>query len=297
MESAFYIAQRCLVFTVYPHRKVTIDEDALKKELRDKKLLLARYYTESQLVTPPINPSPEDSSPESEKTNVHWWHCLRQEPIELDRLTAKQRYRVRKGLKNNEIWLATREEIIGNADELYGAYSESLKDYPSVYKINPQRAIIDSLAVLAQTNGQDIWLIKDRNDDKIIGFAHWCIVDSAIAMSSVKIRPQYLNNEANAALGFVLCDYYLNQNNYLYVCDGERNIRHITNYQDFLVRVLGFKKIPCKLHVVYNPLIRPIISALYPFRGFIARIEKMNSYVYNLSCVLKQEEIARKCNS
>lgn len=53
MESAFYIAQRCLVFTVYPHRKVTIDEDALKKELRDKKLLLARYYTESQLVTPP----------------------------------------------------------------------------------------------------------------------------------------------------------------------------------------------------------------------------------------------------
>ena len=53
MESAFYIAQRCLVFTVYPHRKVTIDEDALKKELRDKKLLFARYYTESQLVTPP----------------------------------------------------------------------------------------------------------------------------------------------------------------------------------------------------------------------------------------------------
>lgn len=55
MESAFYIAQRCLVFTVYPHRKVTIDEDALKKELRDKKLLLARYYTESQLITPPIH--------------------------------------------------------------------------------------------------------------------------------------------------------------------------------------------------------------------------------------------------
>jgi len=228
---------------------------------------------------------------------LQWWHCLRESPIDLDQLTAKQRYRIRKGLKNNDNWLATPQDIMDNAEEILQAYQDSFSDYPKVYKPAPlDIEQVNNLARLVENPTQDIWLIRDIAANTIVGFAHCSKIGKALALSQVKIAPQYLKNESNAALVYEICNHYLKpEMGFEYVLDGERNIRHRTNYQDYLCRVLSFRKCLCRLHVVYHPVIKPVVAMLYPFRKLIAKIEESNRLIYNVSCILRQEEIARAC--
>jgi len=184
-----------------------------------------------------------------------------------------------------------------NSEEILRAYQDSLCDYPKVYKSEPPvMEQVVNLAKLAENPTQDIWLIRDKTASIIIGFAHCCKIGKALALSQVKIAPKFLKNEANAALVYIICNHYLSpETEFQYVLDGERNIRHRTNYQDYLCRVLGFRKCLCRLHVVYHPMIKPIVAMLYPFRKFIVKFEDFNKMIYNVSCILRQEEIARQC--
>ncbi len=166
----------------------------------------------------------------------------------------------------------------------------SFSDYPDVYK---PRIDLKNLAISYAQDNRDKWLIFDGETNRIIGLAICAIIDDTVWLHVVKVNPDFLKNEVNAALVYELCRYYLNEQKMRYICDGERNIRHITNYQDFLIRVLGFKKAYCKLHVVYHPIVKPIINILYPLRKLISRFGKLNRHLYNVSCVLRQEEIAR----
>lgn len=140
----------------------------------------------------------------------------------------------------------------------------------------------------------DYWLIFDKETDMLIGVASCKINDGMASLLTVKVKQENFKNEANAALAYEICRYYLNEIGLRYVCDGERSIRHITNYQKYLISVLGFHNAPCKLHIVYHPAIRPIVSLLYPFRKIIQKVESIHKVIYNVSSILKQEEIARK---
>jgi len=199
-------------------------------------------------------------------------------------------------LKNNDIWLTSPQEIIDNAEAIRQAWSDSLSDYPKIYKdSDPTLNQVLEMAEIAKQSAREFWLIRDRNTNSLVGFAHCCKIGKALALVSVKIAPQFLNNEANAALVYQICNHYLGDGGFAYVIDGERNIRHRTNYQDYLVRVLGFRKCLCRVHVIYHPMVKPIVKLLYPFRKLIAHFEDLHKVVFNISCVLRQEEIARQC--
>ena len=73
-------------------------------------------------------------------------------------------------------------------------------------------------------------------------------------------------------------------------CDGERNIRHQTNYQDFLVKNLNFRYAYCKLHILYGTFMKNAIKILFPIRGIIYKIGEYNKTIYNVACLLKQHE-------
>ncbi len=171
---------------------------------------------------------------------------------------------------------------------------DSFSDYPSIYKptFNIEHYAKDLIDSCYNENCQ-IWLVKDKESSKLVGMSYCVRDEDVINLQVIKVRPSYLKNEVNAALGYEICRYYMNDLGLRYICDGERNIRHITNYQDFLIRVLGFKKAYCKLHVVYHPYLKPIINILYPLRKLISRFGKLNRHLYDVSCVLRQEEIAR----
>ena len=284
-DNLFVKYNGALLFTGMPHETIVIDVKCLYKHVIDSKSLFARYYTDSQLLN-----GGGYLNPELDK----WWHCLRQEPIFLSKLNSKQRYRIKRGLNLNEIKMVSSDEVRDNIEEFQSLLEDSFSDYPKVYKPRiDYKEYAESFIQISDSHDSDVWFVFDKLSRKLIGMSVCKTVNSAVNLLMVKVNPQYNKNEVNAALGFSICEHYLNHMEAKYICDGKRNIRHKSNYQDFLIRVLGFKYVPCKLHIIYHPLVRPIVLMLYPLRGFIQKIEMTNRLLYNISCALKQEEIAR----
>jgi len=112
-------------------------------------------------------------------------------------------------------------------------------------------------------------------------------------MATLKVHPDYLNDRVSAGLVYYICHYYLNEQKYICVSDGERNIKHKTNFQAFLVKTLGFRYAYCRLNIVYHPLVRIAVNTLYPFRRIIGRLVKQSKILYNVYCTLKMEQIRR----
>ncbi len=282
----FIKSSGCLILSSPPHVKIDIDRSDVLERVKAEKALLGRYFSDSPLGGDVVDDFPH-----------RWWHCVRTEPVSLETLSAKGRYRVRKGLSNNVFRIATPDDISQSAPLLLEVMKRSFADYPKVYSpAAPTLSDVERLARIAAKELEDIWLVTNRESGELAGYAHCGVMDGCVAISSVKIDPRFLATEANAALAYTICRHYINESGYRYVIDGERNIRHLSKYQDFLVSVLGFRKVFCKLHVVYHPLVRPIVAVLYPFRGIFKAMDQTNRLIYNISCILRQEEIARCFN-
>lgn len=274
-----------LVSTELPHCDVSVTTDEILTEVKKTRALFARYTSNSQIF-----------NSQAVCGGVGWWHCVRTEPININTLNSKQRYRVRKGLKNNYIYIASIEDLENEADNLYNVYRNSLESYPKTYKphLISQKDFIESLKQRIQPNKSDLWFCKDKYSDKVIGYAHTPYTNQMCYLAIVKIDPAYLKSDVNAALVYEICHHYLNVLGIRYICDGERNIRHQTQYQDFLVAVLGFRKAPCRLNVIYHPLFKPIIKAIYPFRCLLKPLKNCNKLIFNTYCTLYQEQCARE---
>jgi len=52
----------------------------------------------------------------------------------------------------------------------------------------------------------------------------------------------------------------------VYIVDGEKNINHITKHQDYLWSKMGFRKVYCKLNIVYRPGVQLLANILWHFR-------------------------------
>ncbi|MGM9826767.1 MAG: hypothetical protein ACI30O_01090, partial [Muribaculaceae bacterium] len=169
----------------------------------------------------------------------------------------------------------------------------SFEDYPKVYrpKIDRKKATDEFKRIIVAEN-TDLWLCSDA-EDNLTGYAICHLHPEMANLSVVKTDPKYLKTEINAALAYSIVHYYINELGLKYICDGERNIRHQTNYQEFLVRVLDFRYVYCRLNVVYHPYFKPVIKLLYTLRWAIGPLRNINGTLYNLHCLLLQEKIAR----
>lgn len=258
----------------------SVNTSKIKKMLIDNKKLFCRYT------------SCFDISPHTHATE--YWYCIKDTPISLDCLTSKQRYRVNKGIKLNEIKLATRDDIVSVLDDLANLTKDCFCEYPLKYRptFNKDK-FMEEIMRYTDLDDYDYWLCFDRLTNKLSGYARCRRHSNMVHLYVVKVAPDYLKNEVNAALAYIICEHYINKEGFDYVCDGQRNLRHETDYQNFLIRVLGFRRAYCKLNVIYHPLFAPIIKILYPFRKAIYRLSNKNKSLYNLYCLLYQEEIAR----
>lgn len=78
------------------------------------------------------------------------------------------------------------------------------------------------------------------------------------------------------------------------ILDGERNIFHQTNFQDYLIRYFGFRRAYCNVHVRYPEGIRQVVNILYPSRNIIKRLK--GKLAHKIYAVLLMEEIVRRQN-
>jgi hypothetical protein len=113
-----------------------------------------------------------------------------------------------------------------------------------------------------------------------------------------KTNPKYEKLGINAALVYGMCEYFKEDlANGKYICDGERNVYHPTNFQAYLEKYFGFRKAYCRLHLRYAPrtYISFIIYIFYSFRK-ILRYLPFN-FVKKINAVLMMEEIVRAQNN
>lgn len=108
----------------------------------------------------------------------------------------------------------------------------------------------------------------------------------------MKFAPKYLSKKVSAALVYTMIMEYLNYQNKKYISDGERSVRHNTNFQEYLMKYFGFRMACCILHVRYRPLVNMCVKVLYPFRGIIKRFTKY-AVINNVYVILIIESVRR----
>ena len=94
-------------------------------------------------------------------------------------------------------------------------------------------------------------------------------------------------------IAHVLEDLKARMDGTFYICDGERNVLHKTNFHDYLEKYFLFRRAYCRLHIQYRPIIKPFVNLLYPFRKLLKKADRI-SLIHKVNGVLFMEEIRRQ---
>ena len=264
--------QGALIWTGLPHQD-SPSYDAAAEALNKEGGLFARWTSEWDTPHP-----------------TEWWYCICDQFTPMDKLTAKQRYRVKKGLSQCQIENAKTSSRT-DKHAIFEVVKASFEDYPAEYRPTLHEEVFSQkLQLLFDDDQIDLWLVYS-NSGELVGYCQCTRTEDVVWLTQVKVPTKYLSMEVNAALGYTLCEQYLQNQHFRYICDGERNIKHITNYQDFLVRVLNFRLAYCRLNIAYTWWVKVIVYFFYPMRNVIRKVGKLHPIIYNLYCVLLQEQI------
>lgn len=220
---------------------------------------------------------------------TEWYHVIKDEPFDITALKAKRRYEINKGLKNYRIQIINPKQY---TLDLYKIIIAAYSSYPRKYR--PKLNKTDFFTSIESWSTSDIIVLGafDRLSSHICGFVILINHEEYISYSVHKVMPSEEKKGINAALVFGVMEYFNKSNNYKYVTDGERAIRHETQFQDYLMKYFGFRRAYCRLKIVYNPYVKAIVYLLYPFRKVIYRFNSIN-FLHNIYSVLEQERIRR----
>lgn len=217
-----------------------------------------------------------------------WWYCIKDSPLYIGSLKAKRRYEIAKGNRFFEVKVIDPRQF---KDELFNVQKEAYKEYPIQYRpkinLNNFYESIDAWSKMICYGA----FFKENN--QLCGYALLNEFKSHVAFSVLKTIPIYEKHAINAALVYKICEIYNDKllKGY-YICNGERNIYHQTNFQDYLEKYFGFRKAYCKLKIKYHPLIIIIIKILFPFRVILKKIN--TRFMLKVNALLTMEYIARK---
>mgnify|MGYP002624362934 CR=1 FL=1 len=268
--------QGALLPYVPPYEKIDVDRTWIVNEIKRRKALFARWTSDFDCGHP-----------------SEWWFCLRDKPIELSEFKSKLRNEINRGLKTTEFLLVDNDKKEEYVPLFFEIAKECHAEYPEKYRPHITLEVMRKNVEKTIFRGGNFWACIDKETSVMCGYCEVIPRGKLLNMTIVKVRPEYLRNRVNAGLVFTLCQYYLNSGMYAYLSDGQRNIRHETNYQAFLVKTLGFRYAYCRLNVVYHPLVNILVKGCYPFRSLIGKLSVNSARLYNLYCLLRQEEYAR----
>lgn len=216
---------------------------------------------------------------------TNWWYEICDEPFDVGSLKAKRRNVINNGIKYCEV-----KEIkpLEFTEELFEVFYLASKTY-GIEANKP--SFINYLRGL--TGPYVVYGAFFRESSRLCGYAVINYCSNYIELQSQKAIPEYEKFQVNAALVYTVLEAYKDSLcTGKYICDGARSIVHKTNFQTYLEKYFGFRKAFCKLHLIFNPKIRWLIRALYPFRQIMKKIDGINS-IRKLSALLQMEEIVR----
>jgi hypothetical protein len=222
-----------------------------------------------------------------------WWHCIKDDPYCPENLKARRRYNITKARKN---FLIKQIDPLNYVDDIYEISLDAFLGYS--YKI--EFSYQDAKRMCEALSGKENTIFLGaflRESGELCGFSWLEVKGRCIYMVEQKVIREYERLLINAALCDATClilNERISSGYYLY--DGDRNVLHQTNFQDYLIKLFGFRRAYCKLHIIYRPIVKPIISILFVFRNLISLMANRTNceFIKKVKAVLDMEEIARK---
>lgn len=260
--------------TTAPHEEVNMDPIEYGSIWNIKGALLARWTTNWDC-----------------KEATNWWYVIKDEPFDICRLKANYRYKINKGCRYFEV------RVINSIDYIEEIYQIQVMAY-SAYRLKSRvsvdkKQLKDSVQAWMRDENIKVFGGFFRETGELVGYILAKENKRMISLSVQKTIPGYEKYQLNAALVYGMLNYY--EDKLLmgdYIVDGERNILHETQFQEYLEKYFGFRKAYCDLHILYHRKIKWAVKLLYPFRKFLMLLDD-NKYVHMVNGVLKIEEIMR----
>ncbi len=170
---------KALIPNCAPHEEPNLEELKDKKIWNQdgKKALFARWTTDW------------DCGYETD-----WWYVIKDEPFDINKLKAKRRYEINKGLKNFEVKIIDPTEY---KDDLYNVEIEAYSAYPEKYRPNFSR---DKFMNCYIKNWSKNTVFGAFKGNKLCGFALLEDKKSYIDFTVLKTIPQFEKEGINAVL-------------------------------------------------------------------------------------------------
>ena len=226
----------------------------------------------------------------STNQNKDWYAVVCDDFVSIDELRSKLKIKgeIKRGLTNCEV---KRIDPVYLSEKGFEIYSNALQAYKSV-KISTstrEQFIQDSLCAQHYEDIVHYWGAFHKNE--LIAYCSNFLYDNVeVSYSTMKFNPKYLSLYPSYALFYEMNKYYLSENKIKFANAGFRSILHETSIQSYLTKKFNFKKMYLDLNIYYSPIFKFIISAIYPFRNSIGRIDK------RLSAIMELEKIRRNSN-
>ena len=266
--SDWRIYQVALVSTYPPHVNIRVDRQMLAALIKEKGALFARWTDNWDC-----------------DIQSCFWYVIKDSFVPLENMLAKQRSEIKRGLKNCDVRMVTREYI-----ENFG-YTVYMKAFASYSTHLEPMTETDFKNAIGASENSEFWAVFIRDTDLFIAYSHNILQDEVCHYSTIKFDPDCLNLYPGYALIHTMNEVYLRDRGFKYVSDGARNISHDTNIQDYLIKKFGFRRAYCRLNILYRPDIAVIVNVLFPFRKLFSHAKA--GILAKVASVLGQEEMRR----
>jgi hypothetical protein len=254
------VYKNALVPDIELHKQVDINQHEIRSLLKSTKAKLLRFTTDFDQNQ--ISPA---------------YYIIKDVWKGMEELGPNTRNKVRKSLKACRVELITKDVLYSMGYVVYqkhtGSYRSNLLDYDGY------------LEMIQNLEDREFFGCFDRQTNKLIGYA-FNKVGEGVNYLLYKANPDYYKSHFPFySLFYSMNEYYLNDQNKLYVSAGFRILDSHSNIQTFLMDRFKFRKAYCKLVVHYVWWLRLAVNIFYPFRRYI-KLRSANRLLF-------QEEISR----
>lgn len=222
-------------------------------------------------------------------TETDWWYVIKDEKFDISELKSKRRYEINKGRRN---FLVKRINASEFKEQIYEIQVDAYSDYPVKYR--PCVIKHEFFEFIESWEQNVVFGAFSSTTEELVGYARLNQVNERfIEFLVLKSKPEFEKQGVNAAIvDGILCflNEFLTERGIL--CDGSRNIKHETNFQEYLIKYFGFRKAYCFLNIKYRKPVDFVIKVLYPFRTLLQKMDS-NRIIHLVNGVMTMDNIVR----
>ena len=264
----WYFYHGALMPRVSPHRNVSLSKEDARGLLKKSGALFLRYTDDW------------DRNEESE-----FWYIVKDDFKGMDEVSSNTRNQIRKGQKYCTIKKVTCQEVAANG---YETYKNAFDSYNTHLKPMSQKIFYDNTM---NASNYEFFAVYQKESGKMIAYSSNIIDADVCSYTTIKLHPKYLKLYPSYILFYEMNKYYLKDKGVKYVHDGARSVSHDTNIHAFLLQKFKFRKVYCRLHVIYRWEVKLAVMVLYPFRNILKKFD--HNIANKISVLLRQEEIRK----